>query len=478
MVILKQFDNRGLLIQLSVVAYGAILSQAINLLAALFITRLYTPYDLGFFGTYSAIVTLCAVVAGMRYEQAVSFPRKEGTAANLLALSALCVIAFALTMMIVVFILDLNGVLVDLKLSRYIYVLPLGIAAAGLYQTIIYWAMRQRDFQGISKSRVGQSSIALAVQTAFGWVGAGIVGLIIGSQMSHLAGAAFLIIAIWVEKRAAFRQISWSRMRLLAIHFNRFPKFSILEGLAASASTQLPILVFSASFSSTLSGQFVLAVQIAQAPLRLFGSSMGQVLFSRAAEARRVGNLVELMSSSMRLLARLGIAPLLMTTVIAPELFSMIFGETWLIAGTYVIWFMPLLIIEFIFAPLSVAVAAIETRFSALIGRLLLVGIPIMAMYAMAITKGDPITAIASYSVTGCLAYLTYGTWLMYVSCVPTPVWTKILFIETLLALIPYLSLMGLKLLINPVEFSGFVVYLGALGICLWFYLFSRNFFE
>ena len=476
MSILKQFDNRVLLNQVSVVAGGAILSQFINLLATLLLTRLYTPYDFGFFGTYSAIVTLGAVVAGLRYELAVSLPKREGTAANLMALSALCVIAFALTMMIVVVTLDLNGILVDLKLLSYIYALPLGIAVAGLYQTIIYWAISHRNFQGISKSRIGQSSIALTVQIAFGWVGAGIVGLIVGSLISHLAGAVFLIVAIGVGKRAAFRQVSWSRMRLLAIHFNRFPKFSVLEGLAVSAGTQLPILVFAASFSSTLSGQFVLAVQIAQTPLRLFGSSMGQVLFSRAAEAKRLGNLADLMSSSMRLLARLGIAPLLMTTVIAPELFSMIFGEAWLIAGTYLIWLMPILAIEFIFAPLSVAVEAIKIRYRALFTRLLLVGIPIMAMYAMAITKGDPITAIASYSVTGCIAYLVYGAWLMHVSCVPTRVWTKILFIETLLAFIPYLSLIGLKLLIDPVEFSDFIVCFGVLIICLWFYLFSRKF--
>jgi O-antigen/teichoic acid export membrane protein len=478
MVILKKFDNHGLLKQVSVVAGGAILSQFINLLAALLLTRLYTPNDFGFFGTYIAIVTLGAVASGLRYELAVSLPKREGTAANLLTLSVLCVIAFALMLMIVIFTLDQNGMFVDLKLKGYFYALPLGIAAAGLYQAVIYWAMRHHDFQGISKSRVGQSSIAFAVQGAFGWVGAGIVGLIVGSLLSHLAAAVFLIIAIGVGKLATFRQVSWSRMRSLAIHFNRFPKFSLLEGLAASAGSQLPILVFAASFSSTLSGQFVLAVQIAQAPLRLFGSSMGQVLFSRAAEARRLGNLVDLMSSSMRLLARLGLAPMLMATVIAPELFSMIFGETWLIAGKYVTLLMPILIIEFIFAPLSVAVAAIETRINAFFVRFLLLGIPMVVMYTTAFVTEEPNTAISSYSVTGCLTYLAYGSWLMHISCVPTRIWTKTLFIELLLAFIPFLSLIGLKLLINPVEFSGFIVGIGFLGICLWLYLFSRKLFE
>jgi O-antigen/teichoic acid export membrane protein len=478
MIKLKQFDNRELLSQLSVVVAGAVVSQLINLSAVLILTRLFTPHEFGNFGAYTAIVTLGAVAAGLRYELAISLPKRKGTAANLLALSLVCVITFALAMVFVVVALDLNGMLVDVKLLGYVYALPLGIAVAGIYQTIIYWAVYNEQFKHISKSRVGQSSIALAVQIAFGWIGTGIVGLIVGSQISHLAGVVFLIIAIGVGKRATFRQVSWSRMRLLAIHFNRFPKFSILEGLAASAGTQLPILVFAASFSSTLSGQFVLALQIAQAPLRLLGSSMGQVLFSRAAEAKRLGNLVDLMSSSMRYLARLGIAPFLMATVIAPELFSMIFGETWLVAGTYVSYLIPILAIEFIFAPLSVAVAAIESKFIALFSRLLLVGIPLLAMYAMANTKGEPIMAIVSYSVTGCLAYLAYGSWLMNVSCVPTRVWTKTLFIEILLAFIPFLSLIGIKLLIDPVEFRGFIVGLGVLCICLWFYLFSRKMIE
>ena len=478
MIALKQLYNRGLFNQASVVASGAIVSQFINLLAALLLTRLYKSDDFGRFGTYSAIVTLVSVAAGLRYELAVSLPKREETAANLVVLSALSVITFALMIMLIVITLDLNGAFNELKSLRYVYALPLGIAAAGLHQSIVYWTMRRRDFQGISKSRIVQASSALAVQFSSGWVGAGMAGLIAGSIMSHAAGAALLITAIGAVKRATFRQVRWSRIRLLAIYYNRFPKYSVLEGLAASAGTQLPILVFAASFSTTLSGQFVLAVLVAQAPIRLFGSAMGQVLFSRAAEARRSGNLVDLMSSTMSLLARLGIAPLLMTSVIAPELFSMIFGVNWLIAGTYVVWLMPLLAIEFIFTPLGAAVAAIETRLSSLLSRLLLVGIPLVAMYASVITTGEPITVIASYAVTASLAYLAYGSWLMHVSSVPNRVWIKTLFNEILLALVPFLSLIGLKLLIDPVKFSGLIVGIGVLGVCLWCYLFSKKMSE
>ena len=475
---LKNIDNRGILNQVSLVAGGAFISQLINLLALLFLTRLYTPDDFGVFGTFIAIVSLCAVISGLRYELAVSLPKREATATNIMALTALSVFTFSFTILIIVVALDLLEFFPNLTLFSYSYVIPFGIFAAGIYQTIIYWAMRQHEFQSISTSRIGQSTSILVVQLALGWLGAGVMGLIVGNILSHLAGTILLIIALKEGKSITSGEVTWNRMRSLAIHFQRFPKFSVPEGLAAAAAAQLPLLVFAASFSSTRTGQFMLALQIAQAPLRLFGSAMGQVLFSRVAEAKRDGFLVDLMTSAMRMLARLGVAPLLMTTAIAPDLFALVFGETWRVAGTYIICLIPILAIEFIFAPLSVAVAGIETTFSTLLSRLMLIGIPMSVLYFTATATGDPIISVSSYSITGCVTYLAYGSWLMYVTKVSQRIWIKILTIEILLAFIPFLSLFGLKMLIDPVQFRLLIIGFGVLGIGAWYYLLSKKWFQ
>jgi O-antigen/teichoic acid export membrane protein len=478
MLKLKKLDNRVFFTQVSVVAGGAFISQVINLVTLLILTRLYTPQDFGIFGTYSAIVTLSAVISGLRYELAISLPKRKETAANILTLTVAIVIIFSFLILIAVVVTDLLGLFPYLELFSYSYAIPYGVAAAGLYQTIIYWAMRHREFESISKSRVLQATILSVAQLAFVCLGAGVMGLIAGIILSHLAGAVLLIGALSRDNKwLTLRQVTGRRMRWLAMHLQRFPKFSVLEGLAAAAATQLPIIVFAASFTSTYSGQFVLALLIAQAPLRLFGSAMGQVLFSRTADAKRDGDLVNLMLSGLRMLARLGIAPLLMTATIAPELFALVFGETWRVAGTYVTWLTPILALEFIVAPLSVAVVAIETRLITLFTRMLLIGVPIIGLYFTAMSTGDPIMAAASYSITGCLTYLAYGSWLMYVTKVSQRIWIKILTIEILLAFIPFLLLLGLKLLIDPAQFNLQIVSISILGICAWYYMFSRKIF-
>ena len=469
-------DNNSLWKQVALVASGSLIAQGMNFLTALAMTRIYSSSDVGLFGTFSSLVSLVAVASGLRYELALPIPKRDGSAINLFILASSCVFVFATVILLIVTFLGITGLLVNLELENYyLYILPFGIAAAGLYQVSTYWAIRQSDFRGISISRIVQSFYCMIAQFSFSWIVGGPMGLIVGSILSHLAGTVLLIARDWTGKRDAWQQIRWSRMRFLAGRFNHFPKFSVIEGLAASAGTQLPILVFAANFSVTLVGQFVLAVQVAHVPLRLVGSAMGQVLLSRITLARHSGNLGELMTSSFQVLARLGIAPLLMASAISPELFSLTFGEKWHVAGMYTSFLIPILILEFLFIPLSVVSAASEQQFAALSTRLLLVGIPITVMYVVAMVNGDPLVVISSYSAIGCIAYFFYGTWIMNVSGVLARTWIRLLFLEFLLALIPFIFLIVLKLMIGAAQLNGLMVGIGLTGICSWLYISARK---
>lgn len=469
-------NNNSLWRQVALVASGALIAQGMNFLTALAMTRIYSSYDVGLFGTFSSLVSLVAVASGLRYELAVPIPKRDGTAINLLILACSSVFVFATVILLIVTFLSITGLLFNLELdNHYLYTLPFGIAAAGLYQANTYWAIRQSDFRGISNSHILQSSVRFVAQFSFSWIVVGPTGLIVGSIFSHLVGTVLLIARAWTGKREIWQQIRWSRMRFLARRFNHFPKFSVIEGLAASAGTQLPILVFATNFPVTLVGQFVLAVQVAHVPLRLIGSAMGQVLLSRITLARHSGNLGELMTSSFQVLARLGIAPLLMASAISPELFSLTFGERWHLAGIYTSCLIPILILEFLFIPLSVVSAASEQQFAALSTRLLLVGIPIVVMCVVAMMTDDPFIVISSYSAIGCIAYFFYGTWIMNVSGVSARTWIRLLSLEFLLALLPFIFLMVLKLMIGSAELNVLLVGIGLTGMFSWLYISARK---
>jgi O-antigen/teichoic acid export membrane protein len=452
------------------VAGGAALSQGITFLAAPVLTRLYTPADFGLFGTYGAVVALGAVASGLRYELAVALPKGQVEAANVAALAATATVVLPAVMLVIIVLLPAvcQCEWGDSALVPYLWALPLGVAAAGLYQVATYRALRYQAFRAISISRICQSFSAAGLQLLLGWAGWNALGLMAGSVASHLVGMVSLVAGTRKGLRREWAVIRWRRMRLLGRRYDRFPRFSVFEGLAMVAGMQLPILLLAASFAATVVGQFVLAVQVAQAPLRLLGGAVGQVFVSQAAQYRWSDRLDELVADAFRMLARLGIVPLALFAVIAPDAFVLVFGDQWQLAGIHARWMTPLLTAEFLFLPLSAVIAVTEHQRTALITRVLLVALPALTIQSIAWSSGDPQAAVKAFSLVGLVAYLAYGAWLMKISGVRAAVWLKILMREVALAIPTVAALIGAKLWLgSPLPAPAFAG-LGVVAAATW----------
>ena len=87
---------------MATLASGAALAQALPLLFAPLLTRLYTPADFGVLAVFVAWLSNLAVVATARYDMAVVLPSDDADAARLMrlallintALCALCLLLF------------------------------------------------------------------------------------------------------------------------------------------------------------------------------------------------------------------------------------------------------------------------------------------------------------------------------------------------------------------------------------------------
>jgi O-antigen/teichoic acid export membrane protein len=214
---------------------------------------------------------------------------------------------------------------------------------------------------------------------------------------------------------------------------------------------------------------------VAQAPLRLLGGAVGQVFISRAAQSQRSGLLGELATDTLRVLARLGIAPLAMFAVIATEAFSLVFGEQWEVAGTQARWLTPFLIAEFLFLPLSAVVAIGARQLTALTMRVLLVGLPALAIQVVAVSSGDPLVAVKTFSIAGLLAYLAYGAWLMQRSGVGAGVWLAMLARESAKAIPPVAALFGVKMWLGSQLPPLAIAALGLAAAATWLYFVARK---
>src|ERR1035437_4249188 len=83
-------SNRSPFIQNTLkLVLGSGIAQVITFLVSPVLTRLYTPADLGLFTFFISIVGLFALIATLRYEIAVIFPKEDKDAVNIVSLSVI-----------------------------------------------------------------------------------------------------------------------------------------------------------------------------------------------------------------------------------------------------------------------------------------------------------------------------------------------------------------------------------------------------
>lgn len=460
----------------TVLASGTAAGQAIVVLASPVLTRLYTPDDFGVLAVYASFLGIVTVAASLRYQLAIPLPRSDGSAANILALSLICAgIVTAVIALIVTVFGDSIVVWTNTPmLAPYLWLLPVGVALGGAYQAFNYWAVRKRAFTRIAGTKLQQGGGMVATQIGLGFAHFGPLGLILGQVVGQAAGLTNLVRSAWREDRSALLRIRGDRIRWAARRYRRFPYFSTWSAVANKAGSQLPLVLFAALFSPAVAGLYLLAHRVLSMPMSLLGQAIGQVFHSSAAEARRDNQLNAITLQSFSGLARIGVGPIMLIAITAPELFAFVFGAEWRDAGIYVQWMAPWLTIVFITSPLSNLVSVMERQVADLVFQVLLLVLRCTAIVIGAF-MGGPVLAIALFSTTSFLVWMVFAIWLLHATGITMRQWLRVLGTE-LTSLVP----MGLALwwitnqilAANPGQMGGALVTactgLGVCSVILW----------
>ncbi|MGB9879301.1 MAG: lipopolysaccharide biosynthesis protein, partial [Anaerolineae bacterium] len=321
-------------------AGGAALGQAVTVVVSPVLTRLYSPEDFGAFGVYASVLGIITVIASLRYEYAIPLPQEEETAANLVAL---CFLLLAVTSSVawiaVHFLAERIVVWANVPaLKRYLWLVPLGMLGAGAYQILNYWAVRQRDFPRIARTRFSRGVARAALQVGVGAVYSGPLGLLLGQLAGESAGSASLGLAGWGKDRSWFKAVDLEGMRQAAGRYRRFPLFSGWADLFESLGLQLPQLLLAAFYGPAVAGWFALGQRVIAAPLNIIVDSVAQVFFGEAVrtvrtDPRAARRLFLKLSGRLALTGGLPVAAI---CTLAPWFFTSVFGPVWDVAGRYV----------------------------------------------------------------------------------------------------------------------------------------------
>ncbi|HGE6078693.1 TPA: lipopolysaccharide biosynthesis protein [Vibrio cholerae] len=454
----------------SILVGGTAGAQALMILAAPLLTRVYTPEDFGLLAVYSGLLAIFAVVASLNYELAIPLPENNSEAANVLVLSLLTVLLITGVSAIIVLVAgqQIADVLNTPELSSYFWLLPLGVLLAGIYNVFNYWALRTKAFGDIARTRVSQTLATLAVQ--FLGFKLGGIALLLGQAGGQGVGSIRLARSVIQHKE--FSCWSWMGVWQAAKRYKKFPIFSTWSGLFNTAGTQLPPLMFAVFFSAGAAGLYALAHRVLAIPMSILGDAIGKVFFSNAAEAYRKGHLAPMVEKVHRKLAEIAMPATLLLVIAGPELFAFVFGKNWREAGEFARYMAPWLYMVFITSPLSTLFSVMERQRAGLFFQAALLVLRLGAILIGAYWLQGLLPTVMLFSLMSAIFWVGFLVWVCVasgneLSAITKP--TLIAFGKAIVCLLPVL----LVILISPVNLTWSYLAVFSTGVLLGLYYFS-----
>lgn len=396
------FRNVGLLAGAS--AMGPLVAFA----AYPFLTRIFDPGQFGVLGLFEAVLAISLSFCTLRYHLAIPVADDDVDAASLVVVSIASSGAVAVLLAIVLHWTQ-DFAVSNLRLSsiRHLtWLLPIATFASGSALALAGWHTRRRAFARIAASRICQGLVQVSVQTGVGLMGMLQSGLAIGLVAARVA--AGLVLCGRTDLGPPMRRVSWPNLVAATKRHRRLPLISSWSAIINILGQQLSVLIVGASFGVDAVGFYSLAFLVTVGPAHLVSQAIEQSFVARMRDAEREGRTAALAYSVYRSLVRMGTVPAIVFAALAPDLFSVAFGQTWSLAGEFARWLVPSVLAAIVGSHLPSLVVLRHWQRAELVFNVALASSRCVALLWAGIAVG-PFAAVLAYGVTGAILTLGYS---------------------------------------------------------------------
>lgn len=211
---------------------GTMIAQAFTILLIPVVTRIYPPEFFGVNQLFLSIAAVLLVVSSLSYNFAIMVTEKDDDSMNLLVLSTICALGFAVASGVVfVGYSDWFGSLFNMPLiAGYFIWLPFYLLFSSLILILNEWLSRKVRYGVVARGIVVNSVAARIFQIGGGLIYASPLGLILGSVMG--AGLANLLLLRGLkEDIALLKKVTTKRIKELAHEYRYFRSMVLSEPL-------------------------------------------------------------------------------------------------------------------------------------------------------------------------------------------------------------------------------------------------------
>lgn len=420
----------------AILSGASAMAQLINIASMPVLSRLYSPADFGVLSLFTSVVNLLATASGFRYYLVLPLVRRERYVYALVCLSVCLQISCILfiTLLIIMFGHFVSDTPYAVLLP-YRYLIPIGVFCIGMYSMAVQWAIKEKCFTLIAKTKLSQVLAACVINIAGALAGLQPLGLLIGNVAGQSCGLSVLFRTLL--KKTQTPSYDYTRIKRVALVYRNMCFFDTPASVLNMSGTYLLPLLMAFYFSHATVGSFSMAHSALVLPSAVIGNAVGQVFTQRAGEAHYNGTLPVVTKETFELLARVGIFPILLCSILAPYLFNIFLGSGWSEAGEIAVLLGPWIALNFIYSPISNLYTTLMLQ---------RMGLVFVSVYTVArlgsviLGASSPYQAIMGISISGSLLLLIGITLLLHHAGVHNihKIFTTILF-EICVELLPLL---------------------------------------
>jgi len=406
----EKLKNNVFYRNIAVVAGGNITARLIGIISAPIITRLYLPADYGIYSIFVSIFGIAGSLATLRYSVTIPIAESEKLSDNILKLCFFITSSLSLVWVVCVALFgDFFAAKYNTnRIIPYLWFIPIVFFCTGIYEALNNWALREKRFNLITRTKIMQSTSSAAVKIGLGALGVSPLGLFVGQIADTAAGIGSLFSKLRQVKPSFFKHLSWHEIKFAAKRYKKFPLLQSWSQLLLALGAQLPVLLLGSFYGAKAAGIFGLAYGMINLPMDLIGQSVAQVYY---AEISKYGKnnpqkIYNLSVSIIKKMFWIGLIPLGIIAAFGPWIFELVFGTEWLDAGVYARILSILILFRFVSSPVMNSLNVMEKQGIQLWLNLLRVILVFIIFYLANKTGFSAVNALIVYSVSIAFFYL------------------------------------------------------------------------
>ena len=392
-------------------AGSEVIAQLIIISVMPFLTRIYTPVELGQYEFFKTTSLLLVVVGFLNYDVSVYTAKNNSERINSILLTALVLTCICLASSVLLFLF--NDYFVKFSGSEikegWFWTLPLNAYFSSLTNLMMVILNQSGSFKQLSIIKIVVSVLVAFTQLFFGWLGMGYWGLVYSTMAVQFIAFISYYIPLDKEFKTDIKNCTFTEMKMIMLTNWRLPMIVFPGNFLNNLAQTLPVF-FLGKIDSQVLGYYGLARRVIEFPLSFVATAVQRLYVKELTdEIKSTGTGRRSYIKNLKLFGVIAALLILGILTLTKSLLPILFGKEWVPAIPFVMILGILFSVKFIFGGLSFVMVIGKAPKIAIVWQICFAFIIILTFIMCEQFQIELINTVIAFVISGTLLYLIYG---------------------------------------------------------------------